>query len=50
MQVARLGAIFETKSEGGSGIDQLDNFKRALLELYSATQRLERMLEKEFPA
>ncbi|WP_348264706.1 response regulator [Telmatobacter sp. DSM 110680] len=50
MQAARLGAIFETKSEGESGIDQLDNFKRALLELYSATQRLERMLEKEFPA
>jgi CheY-like chemotaxis protein/HPt (histidine-containing phosphotransfer) domain-containing protein len=50
MQVARLGAIFESRSESESGIDQLDNFKRALQELYSATQRLERMLEKEFPA
>ncbi len=44
MQVARLGAIFENRS------DQLDNCKDALQELYSATQRLERMLEKEFPA
>lgn len=50
MQAAHLGAIFESRSEYDSGIDQLDNFKRALLELYSATQRLERMLEKEFPA
>lgn len=44
MQVARLGAIFEDRS------DQLDNCRAALQELYSATQRLERMLEKEFPA
>ncbi len=44
MQVARLGAIFENRS------DQLDNCRDALQELYSATQRLERMLEKEFPA
>jgi len=44
MQAARLGAIFESSS------DQLDNCANALQELYSATQRLERMLEKEFPA
>lgn len=44
MQAARLGAFFESNS------DQLDNCARALQELYSATQRLERMLEKEFPA
>lgn len=50
MQVAQLGAIFESRSEFESGIDQLDNYKHALQELYSATQRLERMLEKEFPA
>lgn len=50
MQVARLGAIFETRSEFESSVDQLDNFKHALQELYLATQRLERMLEKEFPA
>ena len=50
MQVARLGAIFESRSEYDSGIDQLDNYKHALQQLYSATQRLERMLEKEFPA
>ena len=48
MQVAKLGAILESRSE--SGIDQLDNCRDALQELYSATQRLERMLEKEFPA
>jgi len=50
MQAAKLGAFLESKSESGSGIDQLDNCKGALQELYSATQRLERMLEKEFPA
>ena len=44
MQAARLGAYFESSS------DQLDNCARALQELYSATERLERMLEKEFPA
>ncbi|HMG87256.1 MAG TPA: response regulator [Terracidiphilus sp.] len=44
MQAARLGAFFESSS------DQLDNCAHALQELYSATQRLERMLEKEFPA
>jgi HPt (histidine-containing phosphotransfer) domain-containing protein len=44
MQAARLGAFFETRS------DQLDNCKDALQELYSATERLERMLKREFPA
>lgn len=44
MQAARLGSIFESKS------DQLDNCTEALQELYSATRNLERMLEKEFPA
>jgi len=44
MQAARLGAYFESNS------DQLDNCAHALQELYSATERLERMLEKEFPA
>ena len=44
MQAARLGAFFESSS------DQLDNCALALRELYSATERLERMLEKEFPA
>ena len=44
MQAARIGAFFESSS------DQLDNCALALRELYSATERLERMLEKEFPA
>jgi len=44
MQAARIGAIFESKS------DQLGNCATALQELYTATQRLERMLDKEFPA
>ncbi len=44
VQVARLGAVFESES------DQLDNCTDALKELYTATQRLERILEKEFPA
>lgn len=44
MQAARIGAVFEGES------DQLDNCAAALQELYTATQRLERMLEKEFPA
>ena len=44
MQAAKLGALLESSS------DQLDNCKEALQELYSATERLERMLEKEFPA
>ena len=42
-QVARLGAILENQS------DQLDNCADALQELYVAAQRLERMLEREFP-
>jgi HPt (histidine-containing phosphotransfer) domain-containing protein len=44
MQAARLGAFFESSS------DQLDNCAIALQELYSATETLERMLEREFPA
>ena len=44
MQAARIGATFEGES------DQLDNCAAALEQLYTATQRLERMLEKEFPA
>jgi CheY-like chemotaxis protein len=43
MQVARLGAFFESKS------DQLDNCADALQELYSAAKELERMLDREFP-
>ena len=50
MQAAKLGAILESRCESGAGSDQLDNCRDALQELYSATQRLERMLEKEFPA
>jgi CheY-like chemotaxis protein len=49
LQAARLGAFFESYASA-SGSDQLDNCKDALQELYSATQRLERMLEREFPA
>jgi hypothetical protein len=44
MQVARLGAFLESKS------DQLDNCAAAVQELSTATRRLERMLGKEFPA
>lgn len=44
MQAARLGAALEDES------DQLDNCAKTLQELYIATERLERMLEKEFPA
>ena len=44
VQAARLGAFFESKS------DQLDNCAEAAQELYMATRKLERMLEKEFPA
>ena len=44
IQASKLGALFESES------DQLDNCARALEHLYTATQRLERMLEKEFPA
>ncbi|WP_109487889.1 response regulator [Occallatibacter savannae] len=44
MQAARIGATLESKS------DQLDNCATAVDQLYMATQRLERMLEKEFPA
>ena len=43
-QAARLGAQLESNS------DQLDNCADALQELYSATEKLERMLEREFPA
>lgn len=43
MQAAQLGAVLESKS------DNLDNCTHALQELYSATERLERMLEREFP-
>jgi CheY-like chemotaxis protein/HPt (histidine-containing phosphotransfer) domain-containing protein len=43
MQAAKLGAQLESNS------DQLDNCADALRELYSATKRLERMLEREFP-
>ena len=43
MQAASLGARLEANS------DQLDNCANALQELYSATKRLERMLEREFP-
>jgi len=43
-RVARLGEFLESKS------DQLDNCATALQELYAATGKLERMLEKEFPA
>ena len=44
MQAAQLGALFESES------DQLDNCAGALEQLNTATQRLERMLEREFPA
>lgn len=44
MQAARLGSQLESNS------DQLDNCADTLRELYSATKRLERMLEREFPA
>jgi CheY-like chemotaxis protein len=43
LQASRLGAVFESQS------DQLDNCAAALQELYAASNRLERMLEKEFP-
>jgi CheY-like chemotaxis protein len=43
VQAARLGGQLEANS------DQLDNCAGALQELYSATKRLERMLEREFP-
>lgn len=44
MQAARIGAVLESSS------DQLDNCAAAVDQLYIATQKLERMLEKEFPA
>jgi CheY-like chemotaxis protein len=44
MQASRIGEILETES------DQLDNCAVALGELAIATEKLERMLEKEFPA
>lgn len=43
VQAAHLGTLLEANS------DQLDNCADALQELYSATKRLERMLEREFP-
>lgn len=43
IQAASLGALLESES------DQLDNCANALQELHSATERLERMLEREFP-
>jgi len=43
VQAARLGARLESHS------DQLDNCAEGLQELYSATNRLESMLEREFP-
>lgn len=43
-EAARLGDRLESNS------DQLDNCADTLQELYSATKRLERMLEREFPA
>ena len=43
-EAARLGAFLESKS------DQLDNCAMAMKELHAATRKLERMLEKEFPA
>jgi CheY-like chemotaxis protein len=42
LQVARLGAFFESKS------DQLDNCAATMKELDTAARKLERMLEKEF--
>jgi len=44
LEVARLGAFLESKS------DQLDNCATAMKELHTATRKLERILEKEFPA
>jgi CheY-like chemotaxis protein len=44
VQVSRLGAFFESNS------DQLDNCAAAMRELYTATRKLESMLEREFPA
>jgi CheY-like chemotaxis protein/HPt (histidine-containing phosphotransfer) domain-containing protein len=49
MQAARLGAFLESHASE-PGIDQLDNYRDALQELYSATDRLQRMLEREFPS
>jgi CheY-like chemotaxis protein len=44
LQAAHLGAFLEAKS------DQLDNCAVAVKDLYTATRKLERMLEQEFPA
>ena len=44
LQVARLGALLESES------DQLDNSEAIRRELKAAVDRLERMLEVEFPA
>ena len=44
VQASRIGAFLEAKS------DQLDNCAVALEDLSTATRKLERMLEKEFPA
>lgn len=43
LQAARLGALLEAES------DQLYNSAKVLQDLVTATQNLERMLEKEFP-
>ena len=43
-QASRIGAFLEAKS------DQLDNCAVAVEDLSTATRKLERMLEKEFPA
>ena len=44
VQASRIGAFLEAKS------DQLDNCAVAVEDLSTATRKLERMLEKEFPA
>jgi CheY-like chemotaxis protein len=44
VQASRIGAFLEAKS------DQLDNCAVAVQDLSTATRKLERMLEKEFPA
>lgn len=43
LQAARLGALLEAES------DQLYNSAKVLQDLHTATQNLERMLDKEFP-
>jgi CheY-like chemotaxis protein len=48
-QVARLGALLESDSFEAKG-NHLDNSSQVLADLRAATEALERMLEKEFPA